>query len=298
MGYKEWDGHMQGTSMEAVELVAETGKVCVLEVDVDGAKNIYEAGFFQEAIFVFLSSTSPEEQETAIRKCLRENGIETEEEVQNYIAHAKNEIDLANKQTFFTLKVAIPEWSRYSTPQEVDDLSRFLQIWYPHLSPIPVNEPVRIINNCSQRSIYAQNENDWMDGVGASDETSGAYPDAVWKLVPLRDGFQLINELSQRRLYAQKDKDLAEEVGASSPDARDSKDSIWNIVPDGSGFRIVNSHSQRSLYAQHGGNWGEGFGAVFPSGSGSFLEELCTSWRIQPEDAYLRQAVPASTMDF
>lgn len=271
--------------MEAVESVAKTGKVCVLDVDVESAKKIFEAGYFQEAKFVFLSSPSANEQESAIRKRLREKGMETEEKVQKHVAHANSETELANKQSFFNLKVAIPEWSRYSTPQEVDDLSRFLEVWYPPLSSIPVNKAVRIVNNVSQRSIYAQNHKDWMDGVGASDEASGIYPDAVWRLVPLRNGFQIINELSQRRLYAQKGKDLAEEVGASSPDAGDFKDGIWNIIPDGSGFRIVNWRSQRSLYAQQGSNWDRGFGAVVPSGSGSCPEELFTGWHFQMEDA-------------
>lgn len=148
---------------------------------------------------------------------------------------------------------------------------------------IPIDAPVRIINSVSGRSIYAQKNKNWDKEVGASDEASGVYPDAVWRIIPKIIGFQIINQESRRRLYAQKDQNLAAGFGASSPDSGDFEDSLWNIIPEAGGFRIVNQFSHRSLYARKGNNWQSGFGVSLPSTQvplGSLSEEI---WYVRRE---------------
>ncbi|KAF7147501.1 hypothetical protein RHSIM_Rhsim03G0018000 [Rhododendron simsii] len=80
-------GNLYGTSIEAVEVVADEGKRCILDIDVQGARSVRASTL--EAIFIFICPPSFDELE----KRLRERGTETEEQIQKRLRNAKAELE-------------------------------------------------------------------------------------------------------------------------------------------------------------------------------------------------------------
>ncbi|KAI3760613.1 hypothetical protein L1987_51010 [Smallanthus sonchifolius] len=80
-------GNLYGTSIEAVEVVADAGKRCILDIDVQGARSVRASSL--EAIFIFICPPSFEELE----KRLRARGTETEELIQKRLNNAKAELE-------------------------------------------------------------------------------------------------------------------------------------------------------------------------------------------------------------
>jgi guanylate kinase len=85
-------GNMYGTSFAAVRRVADAGKSCILDIDVQGAASCRAAGFDVGA-YVFVAPPSTEE----LLSRLRGRGTETEEKIQTRVANASKEIERASK---------------------------------------------------------------------------------------------------------------------------------------------------------------------------------------------------------
>ncbi|XP_047941166.1 guanylate kinase 2-like [Salvia hispanica] len=88
-------GNLYGTSVEAVEMVTDQGKRCILDIDVQGARSVKASSL--EAIFVFIRPPSFEQLE----KRLRARGTETEEQIQKRLRNAKMEIDQGTSSELF-----------------------------------------------------------------------------------------------------------------------------------------------------------------------------------------------------
>ncbi|XP_071716193.1 guanylate kinase 1-like [Rutidosis leptorrhynchoides] len=88
-------GNLYGTSIEAVEVVADAGKRCILDIDVQGARSVRASSL--EAIFVFICPPSFEELE----KRLRARGTETEEQIGKRLKNAKAELDQGTSSGLF-----------------------------------------------------------------------------------------------------------------------------------------------------------------------------------------------------
>ncbi|KAM0937657.1 putative guanylate kinase [Dioscorea sansibarensis] len=80
-------GNLYGTSMEAVEAVTDSGKRCILDIDVQGARSVRSSSL--EAVFIFICPPSFEELE----KRLRARGTESEEQVQKRLRNARAELE-------------------------------------------------------------------------------------------------------------------------------------------------------------------------------------------------------------
>ncbi|KAJ8483849.1 hypothetical protein OPV22_016334 [Ensete ventricosum] len=80
-------GNLYGTSIEAVEAVTDSGKRCILDIDVQGARSVRASSL--DAIFIFICPPSFEELEER----LRARGTETEEQVQKRLRNARAELD-------------------------------------------------------------------------------------------------------------------------------------------------------------------------------------------------------------
>ncbi|KAJ3674838.1 hypothetical protein LUZ60_005454 [Juncus effusus] len=80
-------GNLYGTSAEAVEAVSDTGKRCILDIDVQGARSVRSTNI--EAVFLFIRPPSFEDLE----KRLRGRGTETEEQIQKRLRNAKQEME-------------------------------------------------------------------------------------------------------------------------------------------------------------------------------------------------------------
>ncbi|XP_029126790.1 guanylate kinase 2 isoform X1 [Cajanus cajan] len=88
-------GNLYGTSVEAVEQVADAGKRCILDIDVQGARSVRASSL--EAIFIFICPPSMEELE----KRLRDRGTETEEQILKRLNNAKAEIEQGESSHVF-----------------------------------------------------------------------------------------------------------------------------------------------------------------------------------------------------
>ena len=73
----EFSGNMYGTSAAAVAAVAESGKVCILDIDVQGVRAVKESAL-EGVRFVFIKPPSLE----VLEERLRARGTETEEAIQ------------------------------------------------------------------------------------------------------------------------------------------------------------------------------------------------------------------------
>ena len=73
----EFSGNMYGTSRAAVEAVAESGKVCILDIDVQGVRAVKESRL-EGVRYVFVRPPSLE----VLEERLRARGTETEEAIE------------------------------------------------------------------------------------------------------------------------------------------------------------------------------------------------------------------------
>jgi len=88
-------GNLYGTSVEAVEVVTDAGKRCILDIDVQGARSVRASSL--EAIFIFVSPPSMEELE----KRLRARGTETEEQILKRLRNAQAEMEQGKSSGIF-----------------------------------------------------------------------------------------------------------------------------------------------------------------------------------------------------
>jgi guanylate kinase len=87
----EVSGHWYGTPREPVEQALATGRLVLLEIDVQGGMAVRR--LFPDCVMIFLKARSIEEYERRIR--LR--GTNSEEEIQRRLAAARRELDLADE---------------------------------------------------------------------------------------------------------------------------------------------------------------------------------------------------------
>ncbi|XP_077212502.1 guanylate kinase 2-like isoform X2 [Tasmannia lanceolata] len=88
-------GNLYGTSIEAVETVTDSGKRCILDIDVQGARSVKASSL--GVISIFICPPSSEELE----KRLRARGTETEEQVQKRLRNAKAELEQGRSSGLF-----------------------------------------------------------------------------------------------------------------------------------------------------------------------------------------------------
>ncbi len=104
----EFSGNMYGTSYKAVENVTSKGKICVLDIEMQGVKQVRPTLQRQNKVFV-ATHFSPQIKDKATLPCqyvfirppsmevleqrLRERGTETEEALQKRLDTAKREME-------------------------------------------------------------------------------------------------------------------------------------------------------------------------------------------------------------
>ena len=95
--YANVHGNYYGTSKRAVRDVGMQGKICILDIDVQGSESIYAAKLTPKPLFIFLGPPSFRELE----KRLRGRGTETEESVQRRLANAVQEVQKGRESEVF-----------------------------------------------------------------------------------------------------------------------------------------------------------------------------------------------------
>ncbi|GKZ18855.1 hypothetical protein AbraIFM66951_001813 [Aspergillus brasiliensis] len=89
--HAQFGGNYYGTSVQAVKNIAEQGRICILDIEMEGVKQVKRTDL--NARFLFLAPPSVEELE----KRLRGRGTETEESLTKRLAQAKNELEYAKE---------------------------------------------------------------------------------------------------------------------------------------------------------------------------------------------------------
>lgn len=110
-------GNLYGTSIRAVQNVAASGKCCVLDIDVQGARQVRKQSNQIRAIFVFLKPPSLAELE----KRLRGRGTESEDQIQTRLATTKGEMDSLSEADLWDY--IITNDTMESTGKQLDDIS-------------------------------------------------------------------------------------------------------------------------------------------------------------------------------
>ncbi|XP_017879554.2 guanylate kinase isoform X3 [Ceratina calcarata] len=101
-----FSGNMYGTSKRAVEDVKRAGKVCVLDIDVEGVKQIKQTSL--DPMYVFVKPPSMEELE----KRLRSRQTETEESLERRLSVARVEMEYGEKPGNFDITVVNDDISK------------------------------------------------------------------------------------------------------------------------------------------------------------------------------------------
>ncbi len=120
--HAEVHGNYYGTSLEAVQNVQKEGKICILDIDIQGVHNVKKSGL--DALYAFIAPPSMEELE----KRLRGRGTETEEAVLKRLRNARKEVEYGLDEGNFDKIFTNDDLDR--TLEEM--LCQFQQ-WYPQL---------------------------------------------------------------------------------------------------------------------------------------------------------------------
>ncbi|TMW63563.1 hypothetical protein Poli38472_002504 [Pythium oligandrum] len=118
--YAHVHGNIYGTSKRAVEHVQEQGKICILDIDIQGVQLVKKAGL--DCRFLFIAPPSMSELEQR----LRGRGTETEEKVQLRIKNAAGELKYAQTPGAFDATLVNSDLDEC-----YDTLLKTLQAWYP-----------------------------------------------------------------------------------------------------------------------------------------------------------------------
>ncbi len=97
--YAQVHTNYYGSSFEAVEKVRSLGKICILDIDIQGVQNVKKSSLDCE--YIFIAPPSIEELEAR----LRGRGTETEEKIQVRMNNARGELAFGNVEGNFDLFV-------------------------------------------------------------------------------------------------------------------------------------------------------------------------------------------------
>lgn len=128
-------GNYYGTSVAAVESVQSQGRICILDIDVQGVQNVKKSSL--NPLFIFIAPPSMEELE----KRLRGRGTEKEEDIQKRLKNAADELDYGQRAGNFD-RVFI----NADLKATFDDLAEAFRTWYPQLDEIAPDDPQK---NCT-----------------------------------------------------------------------------------------------------------------------------------------------------
>lgn len=104
--HAEVHGKHYGTSVAAVEKVREDGKICILDIDVQGCRSARAKGL--EAKYLFVAPPSME----ALEQRLRGRGTESEEAIVTRLGNAKEELDAKEDKELFDAVLVNDELDR------------------------------------------------------------------------------------------------------------------------------------------------------------------------------------------
>jgi len=136
--YAEVHGNYYGTSVEAVETVQAKGQICILDIDVQGVRNVKESSL-KSPIYVFIAPPSTEELE----RRLRGRGTEKEADINRRLANAAKEITYGQQAGNFD-RVFV----NANLNATFEEMATAFKKWYPQLDEIAPDDPQKVCSAC------------------------------------------------------------------------------------------------------------------------------------------------------
>ena len=130
----------QNQSIASVESVQSKGKVCVLDIDVQGVQKVKNSSL--SPLYLFIAPPSME----ILEKRLRGRGTETEEAVKNRLGNAQKEMDYGQQAGNFD-RIFV----NADLHETFEDMVKCFREWYPHLDEVAPEDDGRGPNakNCT-----------------------------------------------------------------------------------------------------------------------------------------------------
>ncbi|CAM9456188.1 unnamed protein product [Chrysoparadoxa australica] len=123
--YAQVHDNLYGTSLAATERVAKEGKVCILDIDVQGVRSVKGRGKdFINPYYLFIAPPSLQ----ALEERLRGRGTEAEEAVKVRLGNAREEVEYGQTPGNFDQVIVNDDIDKAH-----EDLMRALKRWYPQL---------------------------------------------------------------------------------------------------------------------------------------------------------------------
>jgi len=113
--------NLYGTSRKAVENVVKLGKICILDIDVQGCESVKKSGLHCRYIFI----APPSEEE--LKRRLIGRGTETPERIEKRLLNAKTELQYMDKEGFFDVVIVNDDFEEaYAKLKSIvaDDIER------------------------------------------------------------------------------------------------------------------------------------------------------------------------------
>eukprot|EP00980_Cylindrotheca_fusiformis_P019712 scaffold6886_cov106-Cylindrotheca_fusiformis.AAC.1 len=121
--YAEVHGNYYGTSIASVEAVQSAGKICVLDIDIQGVMKVKESSLSPRYLFIAPPSMDQ------LEKRLRGRGTETEESIKKRLGNAAKELEYGQGEGNF---------DRIFVNNDLDEtfatMAKEFQEWYPQLN--------------------------------------------------------------------------------------------------------------------------------------------------------------------
>lgn len=118
----EYNGNLYGTSIKSIEESQATGKISIIEIDVQGCKILKRSNI--DALYMFFAPPSMEELEMR----LRGRKSETDESIRQRLQAAKQEVEIANSSGIFDYILI-----NYNSRETARSLRKILEENYEHL---------------------------------------------------------------------------------------------------------------------------------------------------------------------
>lgn len=122
--YAEVHGRYYGSSFQAVESVQESGKVCILDIDIQGVQIVKKSVLKPYYIFI----APPEPVLENLGKRLRGRGTESEEDMKKRLSQAKTELDYGLGDGNFHAVV-----TNDNLDEAFERMVKLFKTFYPHL---------------------------------------------------------------------------------------------------------------------------------------------------------------------
>jgi guanylate kinase len=121
--HNNFNGNYYGTSKKEIERISKDGKVCILELDVNGANQIFEIGYPAN----FIAILPPSEESLTDR--LRQRGTEPEEVIEKRVKIGLKELEEIKKSKIFNYQI-----ENSNIDKAYSDLKIALNSLYPKLN--------------------------------------------------------------------------------------------------------------------------------------------------------------------